>query len=144
MVLVRLRRSRSGATATEFAMIMVPTLMLVFGVIEFARLTYTRNALQQLSIETARCMGVRGAGCINAAGDYSAARVMASVAAGASARSITIPASGIVLDTAASCSGIPGFSRSTLSVTFKTVAPGLLKVFGQGVNLSATACYPNQ
>lgn len=139
-----LRHSRSGATATEFALVMVPVLLLVFGVIEFARLTYHRNALQQLSIETARCMGVRGARCINAAGDYSAANARASVQAGAAARSIALPAAGIVLDTAATCAGVPGFSRATLSSTFVTVVPGLLKALGPGAHLSASACYPNQ
>lgn len=44
-ILRRLFRSQSGATAVEFALVCLPLLLLVFGIIEFGRAFYVRNEL---------------------------------------------------------------------------------------------------
>ena len=53
------RGARSGSSAVEFALILLPLTMLIFGGVEFGRLMWTRNGMQQTAVNVARCMGVR-------------------------------------------------------------------------------------
>lgn len=50
--------SRSGSTAVEFALVITPFLLLMFGTIEIGRYYWFSNALESLAIETVRCLSV--------------------------------------------------------------------------------------
>lgn len=47
-------RSRSGATAVEFAVVSIPCLMLLFGIYEFGRYLYVSHMLENAAREGAR------------------------------------------------------------------------------------------
>jgi hypothetical protein len=78
------RRCSSAATAIEFGMIFLPLVLVVFGIMEFGRAMWTREALQQTAIAGARCMGLVQTAC-GAAGVYSASQSATYVQAQAAA-----------------------------------------------------------
>ena len=47
-------RSEKGQAAVEFALVLPILLILIFGIIDFGRILYTKNALTSLSQEAAR------------------------------------------------------------------------------------------
>ena len=141
-LLRRLRDCAKGATAVEFALISVPLLLLVFGTIEMGRLMWTREALQQSAIAGARCMGLTQTAC-GTAGVYSATMTTTYVQAQAASWSIPLSASNITLNAGATCGGLTGFSQVSLTYTFRSVVPVLIKALGSGAALSATSCFPN-
>ena len=123
-------------------MIVVPFLLLLFGVVEFGRLMFTRHAIQEIASETARCMGVVAPNCADAANAYNDAKTRTLIATRSRAYSIATPTA--ILSRTATCAGVGGFSQATVTGTFVTAAPALIKALAGGVQLSATACYPNQ
>ncbi|YCI06935.1 pilus assembly protein (plasmid) [Ensifer sp. D2-11] len=53
-IMRHLWRSQSGAAAVEFALVCLPLLLLVFGIIEFGRAFYVRNELSHAADVAAR------------------------------------------------------------------------------------------
>ena len=139
----RFRRSAAGASAVEFALVVTPFILLVFGVTEYGRLLWTRTAIQETAIATARCMGVKQTSCATT-GAYSQSKTNTFIQSQAHSWSITIPNSAVALDQSTSCQGVSGFSRVAINVTFQTAVPILLGSLANGVALSAVACFPNQ
>mgnify|MGYP001616587789 CR=1 FL=1 len=135
-------RDRGGASAVEFAVLVGPFLLLLLGGVEFARLAWTRQALQETAISAARCMGVLATGCA-ASGAYSASGTQTYVTNRASGVGLTVPVANMTLNRAATCAGVANFSSVTLTYTFQTVAPALVKALAGGTVLTATACFPN-
>lgn len=140
--LVRFARCRRGASAVEFAIIAVPLFLLLFGIIEFSRAMWIREAISQTAIAAARCVGIPQSQCA-ADGAYDEKRTVAFVEAKAKGWYITLAPASISIDTAASCSGVSGFTRITLNYTFRSVVPELLTVMSGPIQLSASACFPN-
>jgi Flp pilus assembly protein TadG len=60
---IRLARDQSAATAVEFAIILGPLILLLFGIIEFGRALWLLNALHYSSEEAARCASNNQAMC---------------------------------------------------------------------------------
>jgi Flp pilus assembly protein TadG len=134
----------SGATsALEFGLVALPLLLLILGTVEYGRLLWTRQAMQSLAISTARCMGVLQTGCA-AAWVYSAANTTKTIVTGAGALGVTITASNVQLNNAASCGGSAGFSSATVTYSFATYVPALILALAGGTALTVTACFPNQ
>lgn len=134
---------RSGATAVEFALVVAPLLTLIFGGIEFGRILWTRNAMQQTAIATARCMGVHQAPCaILQVVDVT--KSIAFARSNALGLSVAIPAAGVAVTPSGTCGGQSGFALVTLTVTFRTAVPKLLTSLGQNPVLVTNACFPNQ
>ena len=52
------RKNRTGATAVEFAFIVLPFFMLVFGIVEFGRLMMVKDLMTEASREAARLASV--------------------------------------------------------------------------------------
>ena len=127
----------------EFAIVVVPLLLLLFGAIESGRLLWTRQALQETAITAARCIGIKQASCAPS-GSYDSTTTSTYVQTIAAQWSVAIPAAGITLNANTSCSGVANFAQVTLAYTFQTAVPGLLGSFSGGVPVSATACFPNQ
>ena len=137
------RRANNGTTAVEFAMVALPLLLLIFGVIEFGRALWARQGLQETAIAGARCMGLVQSPC-GSSGVYSASMTMSYVQATASGWVLTLPASSVSLNPSTTCAGVSGFSQVTLTYTFQTAVPFLINALSAGVPLTATACFPNQ
>lgn len=135
-------RCRSGATAVEFALVIVPLLLIVFGICEYGRLMWTREALHQTAISGARCMGIIQPGC-SAGGVYNAAATTSFVRAQSAAWAIALTANDVALERTASCGGVSGFSKLTVTYSFKSLVPKLLDALGSSRQLTATACFPN-
>jgi Flp pilus assembly protein TadG len=139
--LARLARDHSGGAAVEFGLIIGPFLLLLFGLVEFGRMLWTANALQETAIAGARCMGVLNTACASA-GAYSSTNATSYVQTVASTWGITLTGSDISLNNSASCAGVTGFSQVTINYTFQTVVPIISSLLSDP--LTATACFPNQ
>ena len=53
--LCRLVKARDGAEAIEFALVSIPLVLFLMGVVEFGRLYWTQSELQYAAEATARC-----------------------------------------------------------------------------------------
>ena len=152
-----MRRALSGlaaavdaATAVEFAIVAPMFFMLVFGAIEFGRALWTEQALQETAIAGVRCMAIAqtsntalNTGSCAASGAYSASNTTSYIENVASGWGLSLTSSNITLSTNVSSGGCAGLSQVTLTSTFNSVVPQLVKIATGGVTLSASACYPN-
>jgi len=132
-----------GGSAVEFALVVVPLLLIVFGIVEYGRLMWTQAAIQETAMATARCMGLKQSSCATN-GSYSQSQTLSFVQAKGLNWSISIPTSGVTLSSSATCSGASGFSQVTISFTFASAVPILLASLSDGVQIQAAACFPNQ
>ncbi len=129
-------------------MVLPMFLMLVFGGIEFGRLLWTKQSLQEAAIAGARCMAIAQGSTLTSSpcasgSSYSATSTKSYIQTVASGWGLSVPSSGITLDDNTSCGGTTGFSQVTLTSTFTSVAPSLVRLAAGGVTLTATACFPN-
>lgn len=132
-----------GATAIiEFAFAAPLFLMLIFGIAEYCRLLWTMQALQQVAIDGARCMAIPQSACASA-GSYNATNTTSHIRQVGNQWGISIPTAGVSLAANATCGGTTGFSKVTLTATFNSVAPQLVKLAAGGTSLTASACFPN-
>ena len=138
--LARFAAAASGATAVEFGILAVPFLMIVCGTMEFGRVMWTREALEQTAITGARCMGLSQSSC-GMGGVYSAGMTQNYVIAQATQWGVTLTSDNIMLDNSATCGGVAGFSQVKLAYTFKTVLPQLINALANA-DLKAVACFP--
>ncbi len=136
------RRSRRAATAVEFAVCAMAMVLIVVGFMEFGRLVWTFEVLQESAAEGARCMGLRATACASS-GAFSAGNTTAFVVALAATRGVTIDASAVTLDNGATCGGASGFSRVSIDYRFATVAPSLATSLANGFAVPTSACFPN-
>lgn len=137
------RRRIGGASAVEFALVVVPLLLLLMGTIEFGRLLWTRQAMQSLALSAARCMGVLQTNCSNA-NAYDSAKTTGYIIQAASEHGVELTAANIMLNADTSCEGVAGFSTVAIAYTFRSVVPLLIPGQSDGIPLSTTACFPNQ
>lgn len=86
-LLARFGVTDAGTSAVEFGILAVPFLLLILGTMEFGRLMWTREALQQTAIAGARCMGMTQTNC-GMGGIYSASMTTSYVVAQAASWSI--------------------------------------------------------
>lgn len=135
-------RERSGASAVEFALVAPVFLLMLFGMIEFARLFWTTHALHDTAIATARCMGIPQLECA-VEGVYSADSTTAFAKSKAAGWLIPLDTGGIVLDRNATCYEVEGLSKVTIAYRFTTVVPSFLTSLAGGTQLQAEACYTN-
>src|SRR5262252_433505 len=134
-----------GSAVIEFALLAPVFLMLLFGSIEFGRLLWTQQALQQVAIAGARCMAV-AQGAIQSSmcasgGSYSAASTKDYIETTASDWGISVQDADVTLDNTATCGG--GFSQVTLTNNFNTPVPQIVLLAAGGTSLTVTAYYPN-
>jgi Flp pilus assembly protein TadG len=133
--------ARDGATAVEFALVIGPFLLLMFGVIEFGRLLWTLNALQETAMAGARCMGVLNTACATS-GAYSSSSTKTYIEGVATKWGVTLTDSNITLSNSATCAGVSGFSQATITYTFQTAVPLMSALVRDP--LTVIACFPNQ
>lgn len=137
-----LLREHSGASAVEFALVAPIFLLMLFGMIEFARMFWTTHALHETAIATARCMGIPQIECEDG-GVYSPESAISFAISKAGGWLILLDAENIVLDRNATCQGVEGLSKAVIEYRFATVAPGFLTSLAGGTRLRAEACYTN-
>jgi len=133
---------RSGASAVEFALVLGPLVFLILGAMEYGRLLWTKQALQETAIAGARCMGLLATGCASG-GAYSSTNATTYIQGVASGFTLAVPTANVTLNRAATCAGISGFSSVSISYTFQAAVPVLLGSASSAMPLTATACFPN-
>ena len=131
-------RDESGATAIEFALVIVPLLLLLLGTFETGRLLWTHHALQEAAISGARCMGLRAPACA-VDGVYSSEQTRSLIQQTAAAWAVSIPDTAIEPDPEIICAGEPGFSQVRIVHEYSSVLPVLT-----GSQVEVEACFPNQ
>jgi Flp pilus assembly protein TadG len=121
-VLVR----RDGATALEFALIALPLLLLVCGIMDFGRMVWTEATLHRAVEDAARCASVNATLCGSTAATaaYAAGRTPG-LGIGSSAFTVT----------AQSCG-----NEVAATYPFAFVFSGF---FPFSVTLTASACFPS-
>jgi Flp pilus assembly protein TadG len=118
-------RCNDGATAVEFALLVVPVLTFIFGIMQIAYIVWVDNVLQMAVNTAARC------GAVNSMTAPCAGSSEASMAAAANAVASPLDAS---YSTNASCpAGTIGLVGTyTISI-----------VFVVNVTVTTTSCYPS-
>jgi Flp pilus assembly protein TadG len=137
-----LRHGCHGTAAIEFAFLAIPFFALIFGTIEYARLLWASQALQETATAAARCMAIGQSSC-SSNGTFSASKTQTYIQQTAAQWGLTIPTANIALSSSATCGGVTGYSQATLSYTFNSVVPALVLLPAGGKSLSASACFPN-
>jgi Flp pilus assembly protein TadG len=134
--LARFQRDTRGVAAIEFAFVIVPLLLFMFGIIEFSRAYWTQEALQETATVTARCMGLGLSSCSSpSAGQAYAVSV-------GSRWGLSIQSSNVTINPSTTCGSVSGFVTVTITYPFNTIVPGLITGL-VGETLSATACFPS-
>lgn len=136
-------KARDGGTAVEFAMVAVPFLLVLLGIFEFGRIVWTREALQMVAGEAARCMGVLNSACA-VSGAYSAGQTLSHVEKEAQRLAVSLSSKSITLNANTTCSGQAGFSSVSITYTYKTAVPLFIKSLSKGIPITVTSCFPNQ
>ena len=139
--LSRFLKCRRGSSATEFALVLTPLMMLMFAVCEYGRLMYAQEGVQETAIAGARCIGIHNASC-SANGVYDASSATTFIQSEAQQWSLTVPNSGITVTTPTNCGGVSGFTQVQVSYTFQSAMPQLMGLLAAGTVLTATACFP--
>ena len=147
-VLIRLARARRGSSAVEFALVVVPLFTLVFGIVEFGRLLWTRDVIKQVATVGARCMGLPQPNCsVGTPGAYDAKQAQVFMLSEAKAFSVGLTPSALTLDRASGCASSAGVSNSsqvTINLTFTTSVPLIVKALATPELLTVVGCFPNQ
>lgn len=134
-----------GAATVEFAMLLTPLLLLIFGIFEFGRLLWVREALQETATAGARCVALNSSSCASS-GAFSSSNTDTYIETLATNWGVTLTSSNITLNSSTTCAGVTapnGFSTVTISYTFQSVVPNMVNALQGGKSLSTTACYPN-
>ncbi|MBB4200920.1 Flp pilus assembly protein TadG [Rhodoblastus sphagnicola] len=136
-------RADSGATAVEFGIVAPLFVLLVVGVAEVSRALWIEEALADAAARTARCMGLKLAGCVSSS-SYSQIATKSYAQSAANTWGLKLPAGNVALETSSSCPGQTGqtsFVTATLTYNYSTVAAALLPGV-YNINLTGSACFP--
>lgn len=139
--------NKRGAAAVEFALVIVPLLLFLFGTIEFARLMWTRQSMQSLSMSAARCMGILQTHCSSNGTSVDTAMTTTYIISRASGFGVPLTAANITLNASATVGTqcrVSGFSYVKINYVFASVAPKLITALTGDKILETTACFPNQ
>ncbi|MBO9602491.1 MAG: pilus assembly protein [Novosphingobium sp.] len=131
--LASLRRCNAGATAVEFALLAPIFFMMLFGLIEFSRMAWTKQTIGDVAYATARCMSVSSS-CNTSTlqKSYAVKR--------AAGFGITLTNANVTPATNTTCKGYASSNSVTVTVAFHSPAAGLIP--GLPTRLSSVACFP--
>jgi Flp pilus assembly protein TadG len=135
--LSRLVRDKTGASATEFALVAPAFLMFLFLILDGGRLMFTKQALNELASATARCTAIKANGCttIAATQNWAAAR-------GIARSMLLINAANVSVVLATNCNGQSNMATVAISMTYKKGALTLLPQSAVPSTLTSNACFP--
>jgi Flp pilus assembly protein TadG len=134
-----MKRRERGSTALEFAFVITPFLLLVFGGMEYARMLWTWQALQSAGDQTARCVAIGSLDCpsasqttyaVNAAKNYGASALVASGVR------IVNPSTGTP------CNPATGNTDVAVTLTMSFTSPAGTLIPGLTRTLTTVSCYP--
>lgn len=134
-------RAVAATTSIEFAVLAVPFMSLVFGIIEFGRASWTLEALQESAQQGARCIGVQSSSCYSG-GSYSASATETYVANVASGWGVSVPTADITPTKSTTCAGVTGFAQVQISYTYATIAGKLIPSL-KNQSMTVTSCFPS-
>lgn len=134
--------SQDGGSAVEFSLVVTAFCMVLLAGAEYGWYMWSANALQQTALQTARCMGILQSDCAPGR-TYSATSTTTYAQGLAAGYGVSVPQSGVALNTNATCGGAPNLSQVTLTYTYQSSAPILLPGLSSSP-LTASACFPNQ
>jgi len=143
-LLASFARDRRGASAVEFALLVLPFFLLLFALIDIGWLLWTRQAAQQAAVSGARCMGIPMADCSTGSGTYDATKSRTYIAGQAARWGVAITSANITVSHSATCGGQAGFSKVDIAFDRAGLIPGVMTALNGGVTVTATACFPNQ
>lgn len=131
--LYRWAQDRQGSALVEFALVAPLAIAMLFGVIEGARLYWTRQTLTEIAYVTARCMSV-SASCATeqARRDYAVAR--------ARRLAVAIAASEVATATGTTCSGEGGSNRVVITHPYNSPLADMVPLVP--ARIAVTACFP--
>lgn len=119
----------------EFALVAPILFGMLFGLLEYGRLLWTRQAVSEAAFNSARCASMDNAIC----GTAATIKTYAVNRAGANGVKVTLAE--IIPTFATSCNGYTG-NRVVISHAMSTVIPAWFTTFPQTVD--ATACFPTR
>lgn len=128
-------RNRDGASIVEFALLIGPFMLVLFGVVEISRALWTRQALQDIATATARCVGVLQAECADDDG-FSRARTETFIAGAANGRAVRMDAGATDIGRGVACDGLSDAVAVSLRAHFDSVFP-----FAQALDFHVRACF---
>lgn len=105
----------------EFALLLGPFLLLIFGVVETSRALWTKDALQDVAGITARCVGVGQLECGGENPSESDAEMFAREQA--ASRGVTLLPASISIATGTECNGISNAVLVQLQADFESILP---------------------
>lgn len=143
-----LLRHRGGAIALEFAVLAPIYFGLLVSLLELARYTWLRNAVQQIAFDGARCAGLRAVSCSDAptssggSRTFSATKTQSYIIGIAGARGIRLAAGNLTINDSTTCSGVASVTRVIVTGTFNSP---VLAPFGlDDQTIASTVCYGRQ
>jgi Flp pilus assembly protein TadG len=136
--LARFARHCGGASAVEFALVAGPFLLLLFGVVEFSRAMWTRQALLDVTASAARCVAIKQLECTDTSGTYSASKTQNFMTTQAKNLGVAL-SNQIAVQENAACDGLDGFTVVTAHAQFNSVFP-----ITDIVSFSSQSCFARQ
>ena len=125
---------RSGASAVEFALIAPVLITFIFLLIEGGRMVWTRQALQEIAFNSARCNALGVASCNAVETTRTYARSLGQ------GRGVSLTGATIAVEANQTCNAVTGMNRVSITLPY-TVALGLLP--GGSTTLQAVSCFPS-
>ncbi|MBJ3786482.1 TadE/TadG family type IV pilus assembly protein [Devosia sediminis] len=122
VTLRRFLRATDGTSAIEFALLVLPFLLMVVGTIEVSRAWWTRQAIQDVASATARCIGVGQLQC-TLDGAYSPERALDFATGLALGRGVALTEGETTLERNVTCQDMTGAVRVTVQSRFQSVLP---------------------
>lgn len=133
-----------ASIAAESVLLALPLVTTLIGTLEYGRLVWVQNSLQQVATLGARCAGLHAVSCSDA-GDprtFNATKTVSYVTTEAANWSVSLATGNIAATASTTCQSIAGLAQVTINYPFQS---GILGLFGFGsYPVTATACYPNQ
>jgi len=133
---MRLLSDRRGVTAVEFALVAPVFLMLIFLIIDGARMTWTYQTLQEVAANSARCAALKLTSCADSASvqSYAVARAAAS--------GVRLGSADVTLTASTSCQSIGGMTKVAISTAYQGASTKLLPT--AMTTLVTDSCFPTQ
>ena len=123
-----------GATAVEFALVAPVLLAFIMLLIEGGRMEWTRQAIQEVAVNTARCMAVGQTECTTDAGIVRYARQRGND------WGVSMAAATITPSVNQTCNSVGGMRRVDISLPYRSAVGKLIPAVPQ--ELSAASCFP--
>jgi len=133
----RLAWDAAGSSATEFALVAPAFLMFLFLILDGGRIMFTKQALNELAVATARCAAIKMTGCTTVAATQSWA-----AARGVARSMLAVSSSNVIVSQSTTCNGQSNMAQATISITYKKGALTLLPQNTVPSTLTSTACFP--